>query len=125
MSESPALRPSILVVDDHADSVKVLARLLKSAGYSASTAGSLAEARHLCQATKFDLVIADVCLPDGNGLDLLPQVAQACAKGIIVSGDSEELHHHLGARSQWSDYLVKPILFENLLATVGRVLARS
>lgn len=126
MSESPARATSILVVDDHADTVKVLAKLLKSAGYSVSAAGSLAEARRICQATKFDLVIADVSLPDGNGLDLLPQIAETCpAKGIIVSGDSKELYKHVSATSQWSDYLVKPIMFENLLASIGRVLAGS
>jgi DNA-binding NtrC family response regulator len=116
----------ILVVDDHHDTVRVLAKLLSAAGYSLSTAETIAEAKSLCQAQKFDLVIADITLPDGSGIELLSQGADASpAKGILVSGHEEELYETYLEKRAWSDFLLKPLVFETLLETIRRVLGTA
>lgn len=115
---------SILIVDDDASTLSVMGRLLRSVGYVTELAGSIAEAKLLCWGKSFDLVIADVRLPDGCGIDMLARLKRTLpARAIIVSGDSEELYEHLGLEGEYSDYLVKPIHFDKLLEVVRRVLA--
>jgi len=126
MNETSARIANILLVDDHGDSLLFMSMLLNSAGYSTATAVNLAEARELCRSTPFDLVITEADLPDGNGMALLSQIPQVCpSKGIVVSGDSEDLYEHLGLREPWSDYLLKPIRFGDLLAAVKRALSQT
>jgi PAS domain S-box-containing protein len=64
---------SILHVDDDQDITDVVSLILKEIGQT-TKAASLAEARALLGRQKFDLVVLDVILPDGSGLDLLPEI---------------------------------------------------
>lgn len=114
---------SILIVDDDESTLRAMGRLLRSVGYVTALAHTSAEAKQICRDRSFDLVIADVVLGDGNGIEMLARLKRTLpAKAIIVSGDKEELHEHLGLRAGFSDYLVKPIHFEKLLEVVRRVL---
>jgi DNA-binding NtrC family response regulator len=73
-----------------------------------------------------DLVIADISLPDGSGIELLSQAADASpAKGILVSGHEEELYESYLDKRAWGDFLLKPLVFETLLATIRRVLGTA
>lgn len=112
----------ILVVEDDADTARMMSRLLNSSGYPTMTAGSVAEAKKLCDGNRFDLLIADLSLPDGSGADLLRHDENCFGKGIIVSGHDEEHREILGMTAGYSDYLLKPIRFDELLNVVRRVL---
>src|SRR5215212_7208058 len=81
-------KAKILLVEDHDDTARALARLLNLSGYCVQTAGTFAGAIELCGKQKFDLLISDVGLPDGSGYDLMREiVARRCtSKGIAVSG---------------------------------------
>lgn len=117
---------SILVVEDHHDTARVMSRLLRASGYEAATAGSLREARALCGERSFDLLIVDISLPDGTGTQLLAdESACAPAKGIIVSGHHGDLQDLAGAGGRMCDYLIKPIAFDDLLKAVRRALAEQ
>jgi DNA-binding response OmpR family regulator len=120
----PTLSVRILVVEDDADTARMMSRLLISSGYSTMTAGSLAEARQLCDKHRFDLLITDLSLPDGSGTDLLRHDQKCFGKGIIVSGHEDERHETLGIAWGYSDYLIKPIQFDDLLDVVRRVLEK-
>ena len=112
----------ILVVEDDADTARMMSRLLNSSGYPTMTAGTVAEARQLCDGHRFDLLIADLSLPDGSGVELLRHDENCFRKGIIVSGHDEDAHTALGVAAGYSDYLLKPIRFDDLLKVVRRVL---
>jgi two-component system response regulator PilR (NtrC family) len=61
----------VLIVDDEPDLVELVALTLKRMGLASESAGSVREAERLLQAQTFDLVLCDMRLPDGDGLDLL------------------------------------------------------
>lgn len=78
MSPSPGTFPSgaaprLLVVDDEQSLVSFLELLFQEEGYEVETAGSIAEAREKLDRS-FDLVLCDIMMADGNGLDLLREI---------------------------------------------------
>ena len=111
------------MVEDDADTARMMSRLLNSSGYPTMTAGTVAEAKRLCDGHRFDLLIADLSLPDGSGADLLQHDETCFGKGIIVSGHDDR-HETVGMAAGYSDYLLKPIRFDELLNVVRRVLEK-
>src|SRR5687768_11284197 len=80
----------ILVVDDHADTVIVLRRLLALEGYRVVTAACAGEAAEVASRGDCDLVISDVGLPDRDGLQLMGDLrARYGLHGIALSGYAE------------------------------------
>ena len=71
---------NILLVDDHADTSRALKRLLERMGYQVQTADSVSSALQASQSEPFDIVISDIGLPDGSGLDLMREIK---AKGVV------------------------------------------
>jgi DNA-binding response OmpR family regulator len=124
LEQPPTISARILVVEDDADTARMMSRLLNSSGYPTMTAGSVAEARQLCDEHRFDLLIADLSLPDGSGADLLRHDEKCFGKGIIVSGHDEQRQEAIGVTPGYSDYLLKPIRFDDLLNVVRRVLEK-
>ena len=61
----------LLLVEDHEDTLRVMVRLLRAYGYTVSSAASVQDAVKLADSEKFDLLISDLGLPDGSGLDLV------------------------------------------------------
>ena len=79
---------SILVADDD-DSIRLLVqRLLKDAGHAVITVGSAREACDAMTRQPFDLVVTDILMPDGDGIDLITEVkkAQPQARVLAMSG---------------------------------------
>jgi DNA-binding NtrC family response regulator len=101
----------ILIVDDESGVRGVLADLLRERGYQVLALSSLFQARELIQAEPFDLILCDIKLPDGNGLEFLQEVKKShpAIKLIIVTGfasmDTAVQAIHLGV----FDYLIKPV----------------
>src|SRR4051812_17700019 len=83
-----ASRHCVVVVEDHADSRRALARLLEMSGYEVRCAGSVHEALEVVASHGCDLLIADLGLPDGSGLDLMRQLrgAYGLTRGIALTG---------------------------------------
>jgi two-component system nitrogen regulation response regulator NtrX len=121
--------PTLLIVDDEANIVRSLAGALGRDGYQADGATSLAEARERLREA-VDIVLLDVRLPDGSGLDLLAEIARTAPDTVVVmmSGhatiDTAVQATRLGAY----DFLEKPLALDKLLvllrnATASRALA--
>ena len=73
-ASSAALARHLLVVDDDADLLRLLSMRLKASGYRVTTAASAAAARVRLGVERFDLVLSDVRLPDGDGLTLFDEI---------------------------------------------------
>jgi DNA-binding response OmpR family regulator len=114
----------ILLVEDHDDTAKALARLLHLSGYQVQTAATFASALELCDAGNFDLLISDVGLPDGSGYDLMREIlSRRCvSKGIAVSGYGTEQDVEQSRLAGFTEHLVKPVSFEILRDTIQRVI---
>jgi len=76
-------RPKILIVDDEASLVEFLTVLCSGEGYEVSSARSVGEARERLAASSPDLVLSDMVMPDGDGLDLLREI-RADGDGPVV-----------------------------------------
>src|SRR5437763_8306400 len=77
----------ILFVEDHEDTARVLGRILRNAGFDVSHAGTVEAAHTLAASRRFDLLISDLGLPDGSGLELMKTLRETQGlKGIALSG---------------------------------------
>ena len=118
-----ALTTKVLLVDDHADTNRSLVLLLGRRGYKVQSATSLAEARTLCDLEAFDVLVCDMNLPDGSGLDLLSQLTAHPPRlgGIIVSGynTDEDIDRSLAAG--YKAHLGKPVEIGKLDATIRQL----
>jgi DNA-binding NtrC family response regulator len=114
---------NILVVDDNASLAKGLCAFLADDGHEAIAAGSIREARQALDRRRFDLVITDLRLPDGQGLEIIKQVragdppAEVLLMTAFGSVDTAVEAMRLGAM----DYLTKPVPPEELSFRVRRV----
>jgi CheY-like chemotaxis protein len=114
----------VLVVEDHRDSCKALARLLSGLGYTVVTALSVADARAALRRHRFDLLVADIGLPDGSGLELVGELRQAhpVAKAVVLSGYTSDADAAASAAAGSTAFLPKPVMFTEFQATVERLL---
>ena len=113
----------VLLVEDHADTLHLLARLLQMEGHEVRAAATVAEALHLASADGgCDVLVSDIGLPDGTGLDVMRHVRERYGlKGIAISGFGmdEDVARSLGAG--FAEHLVKPVDLDHLEAAIGRV----
>jgi signal transduction histidine kinase/ActR/RegA family two-component response regulator len=124
----PARGLRLLLVEDHADTAATLERLLAQAGYAVQTATDFQTALHLLEHAEFDLLVSDIGLPDGSGLDLMPKFLDEAAgrpiAGIALSGfgmpEDVERSHSVG----FDEHLTKPVDFGLLRKALGRVAAK-
>ena len=114
----------ILIVDDEPNIRTTLARSLQLEGYQCVTAGSVEEGRQVLSAGSVDLVMLDVKLPDGNGLDLLEAIKRerADAAVIMMSGHGTVDMALEAIRKGAHDFLEKPLSTERILITVANAL---
>jgi PAS domain S-box-containing protein len=119
-----AARPRVLLVEDHPDSARTLARLLQSSGYDVRIAHSVAAALQVAAAHPFDIMVSDVGLPDGTGNELMEQIrARHGLKGIALSGYGMEDDLRRGRDAGFVDYVVKPVNVPHLDLIIRRHLA--
>lgn len=115
---------SILVVDDEADLRELYELTLAREGYSVDTAESVEAAWRLMQHTRYELLITDMRLPDGLGLDLIHKLEQAGRRErvlvITAFGSAENAVDALKAGA--FDYLTKPVDLRRFRQVVGSAL---
>ena len=117
----------ILILDDDAAIRTVVAQALKRDGHRVTTAASIAEAEVQLATTSPDVLISDVVLPDGNGLDLVQRVVAAHpALPVIVLSAQNTLTTAVRSTEVGAfDYLPKPFDLDALSRTVQSALARG
>jgi PAS domain S-box-containing protein len=110
----------ILLVDDHVDTSKVMARLLSHNGYHVRTAGTLRAAVEAVVSAPVDLVISDLGLPDGSGHDLMRHLRQSHdgVKGIALTGYGTDEDVRKSHDAGFDTHLTKPADFDRLLQTI-------
>jgi PAS domain S-box-containing protein len=120
---APAGHPfRILLVDDHKDTVRTLKRLLTRLGYDVVPAETFHDALQLSAKSDFNLLVSDIGLPDGNGLDLLKQIRERQQiDGIALSGFGMEDDVRKSREAGFVDHLIKPINLDRLRAAIRQV----
>ena len=117
---------SVLLVEDHVDSARVLSALLRRRGYRVYHANSVAEARALYGSEPVDVIVSDLGLPDGNGLELIKSLrAIREVPSIVLSGYGEAEAQASSLEAGVQEHLTKPVELPRLEAALQRVLKRS
>jgi PAS domain S-box-containing protein len=118
-------RVSILLVEDHIDTAMALKRLLQHFGYEVRSADSIESALNIAAQTDFDVVVSDLGLPDGSGLDLIRELrAKKPIKGIALTGFGMEEDVTRSMEAGFSEHLTKPVNFQTLCSAIERVTTR-
>jgi signal transduction histidine kinase len=112
----------ILLVDDHEDTNMVLKLLLQRKGYMVFTAHDVKSALEVADQHEFDVLVSDIGLPDGTGLDLMRALLDRYPiKGIALSGFGMEDDIRRSREAGFSDHLVKPVNPQRLQEVIQQV----
>jgi DNA-binding response OmpR family regulator len=108
---APATARHILLVEDDPDAGPLLLRLLQRSGYDVTLATDLDHALRESSQNHFDLVISDLRLPDGSGIDLLRQIRarRQNVRGICLSGLGSDIDLQETKDAGFERHLVKPV----------------
>lgn len=116
----------ILLVEDNEQILFGNARMLKRRGYEAVTALTLAKAREQMAEATPDVIVLDIMLPDGSGLDFMQELRQhSQIPVLLLTGLSAPKDIVRGLTAGGDDYLTKPYDFPVLLARVEALLRRA
>ncbi|MBL0719169.1 sigma-54-dependent Fis family transcriptional regulator [Piscinibacter sp. Jin2] len=123
-----APRHRLLVVDDEPDLLTLYELTLLREGHDIETARSLEEARERLAAARFDVLITDLRLPDGSGLELLHELERAgdrTEKSIVVTAYGSAAHAVEALKAGAFDYLTKPVDLRQFRTVVASALGRA
>jgi CheY-like chemotaxis protein len=109
----------LLLVEDHSDTLKIFARILRHKGFEVQEARTVSEA--IAASQPGDLLLSDIGLPDGDGKDLMRQLGARGIPGIAISGFGSAKDREEYRRAGFSESLVKPVDIGELMNAIGRV----
>src|SRR3954471_22111114 len=117
----------VLVIEDEKKSASFIKKGLLEAGYVVEAAESASAGLTMSANSEFDLVLLDVMLPDGNGMDVARQLRNEGFKGFILMLTALDSTRDKvrGLDSGADDYLSKPFEFDELLARIRALLRRK
>ena len=119
----------ILIIEDEPDIRKTLEYNLSREGFDVICASSLSEGKDSINAAKFSLILLDLMLPDGSGLDLCRELKSDPKKNltpiIILTAKDDEVDRVVGFELGADDYVTKPFSVRELILRVKAVLKRG
>jgi len=121
------MKRQLLVVDDDSDILKVLKANLELYGFDTMTAGNCAEASKVLSDHLPDIIILDLMLPDGDGVQLCKSIKERYPKLpiIMLTAKDSVSDKVLGFESGTDDYIVKPFETLELIARIKACLKRT
>ncbi len=119
---APIAMPRALIVDDDVGFLAGLAELVKREGFAVASANTLKQASEEIAANPPDILLVDLHLPDGSGLDLLEGFEPASAPEVVLITGSASVETAVDAlRRGVADYLTKPVDFARVKMALGNV----
>jgi signal transduction histidine kinase len=124
--DTPRRSIRILLVDDHPDTSVALEKLLTRRGHIVAAARDMRSAIETVASQEFDLLISDVGLPDGSGLELMTHLrATSGIRGIAISGFGMNGDVEKSLQAGFTEHLVKPVNLEKLEAAIEHAMSAS
>ena len=119
----------ILIIEDEPDIRKTLEYNISREGYKVVCASSLSEGKEQINSSDFSLIILDLMLPDGSGLDLCREIKSDKDKSstpiIILTAKDDEVDKVVGFELGADDYVTKPFSVRELILRIKAVLKRG
>ena len=119
----------ILVIEDEPDIRKTIEYNLTREGFNVTSVGSLAHARTNLESTIFSLIVLDLMLPDGSGLDLCREVKSDKRLSnipiVILTAKDDEVDKVVGFELGADDYVTKPFSVRELILRIKAILKRG
>jgi CheY-like chemotaxis protein len=119
-------RRTILVVDDHRDTLRSMKLLLTRLGYQVLAAENMTDALRISEKEEFDFLLSDIGLPDGSGLELVKRIREkrdVPALALSGFGMDEDLQRSRDAG--FSDHLTKPVSLDRLQSAIAELEAQT
>ena len=111
-----------LVIEDDRATADAIARVVASLGHEVSCAHSLAEAREAVERAAPELVLVDLGMPDGDGVDMVAELRGLGVEDfIVISGEKSQARAVESLRAGVSDFLLKPVKLSEIHRVVTRV----
>jgi DNA-binding response OmpR family regulator len=119
---APAKRTlHILLVEDDEPTAEIMTKLLRSLGHQVQIAGDCASATARAGDGDFDLLICDIALPDGSGLDLIAKFRWHSVKSIALTGYGSEEDVRASLDAGFDMHITKPVTFTQLVQVIDRL----
>lgn len=116
-------RSRILLVEDHEDTARILAKVLRLFNYDVTIAPTATAALELAASAHFDVVLSDIGLPDASGHELMAKLRDHYGmKGIALSGYGMAEDMRKSLLAGFSHHLVKPVNLDHLNAMIAQLL---
>ncbi len=114
----------MLIIDDDVEACETIESLISRLSHSCDMAHSMKQGRKLLQENTYDVVFLDVGLPDGNGLEMLPEIMRMkdAPEVIILTGKGDPDGAELAIKGGVWDYLLKPSSVREITLTLNRAL---
>jgi CheY-like chemotaxis protein len=112
----------ILVVEDHDDTLRSMKLLLTRLGYEVLAAENMTDALRIAEQEQFDILLSDIGLPDGSGLELLRRIRQMRdVPALALSGFGMDEDVERSRDAGFSDHLTKPVSIDRLQAAIAQL----
>ena len=119
----------ILIIEDEPDIRKTLEYNISREGYKVVSASSLSEGKEQINSSDFSLILLDLMLPDGSGLDLCREIKSDKDKSstpiIILTAKDDEVDKVVGFELGADDYVTKPFSVRELILRIKAILKRG
>jgi len=119
----------ILIIEDEPDIRKTLEYNISREGYKVESASSLSEGKEQINSSDFSLILLDLMLPDGSGLDLCREIKSDKDKSstpiIILTAKDDEVDKVVGFELGADDYVTKPFSIRELILRIKAILKRG
>jgi DNA-binding NtrC family response regulator len=116
--------PKLLLVEDDETALFGYERYLAKSGYATKSATSLSDARNAVMSDRFDAIVLDLKLPDGNSMDWLPELKKEYPRlpVIVITGTSDIPTAVKATKNGAEDFLTKPVELDDLAASLRKSL---
>jgi CheY-like chemotaxis protein len=112
----------ILVVEDHDDTLRSMKMLLKRLGFEVLAAENMTDALRIAEEQHFDILLSDIGLPDGTGMELLKRLrAKRTVKALALSGFGMDEDIERSQEAGFAEHLTKPVSIDRLQAAISKL----
>lgn len=124
MPAAPIRSLHVLLVEDHEDTRNVIRQLITRWGHTVTTAGTVTQARGAIAVESFDLLLSDITLPDGSGLEVVAALRERSnVPAVAMSGHGMEADLTRARSAGFTDNVVKPVGTDALRELLAHVSA--